>query len=128
MYSEDEAIKQNIKTNLRKFREANGFTQTQIGIILGTGRTTYTKWESGDTLPNPVQLAMLASIYNKSVNDFYRDENGFTVCSTIFDEPYTNHFLSELNDDEKMLLSKFRLLNDDEKKKVSEYIEAIDKD
>lgn len=128
MYSEDEAIKQNIKTNLRKFREANGFTQTQIGIILGTGRTTYTKWESGDTLPNPVQLAMLASIYNKSVNDFYRDENGFTVCSTKFDEPYKNHFLSELNDDEKMLLSKFRLLNDDEKKKVSEYIETINKD
>ena len=128
MYSEDEAIKQNIKTNLRKFREANGFTQTQIGIILGTGRTTYTKWESGDTLPNPVQLAMLASVYNKSVNDFHRDENGFTVCSTMFDEPYTNHFLSELNDDEKMLLSKFRLLNDDEKKKVSEYIKTINKD
>ena len=96
MYSEDEAIKQNIKTNLRKFREANGFTQTQIGIILGTGRTTYTKWESGDTLPNPVQLAMLASIYNKSVNDFYRDENGFTVCSTMFDGPYTNHFLMSI--------------------------------
>lgn len=128
MYSEDEAIKQNIKTNLRKFREENGFTQTQIGIILDTGRTTYTKWESGDTLPNPVQLAMLASVYNKSVNDFYRDENGFTVFSTKFDEPYKNHFLSELNDDEKMLLSKFRLLNDDEKKKVSEYIEAINKD
>ena len=46
----------------------------------------------------------------------------------MFDEPYTNHFLSELNDDEKMLLSKFRLLNDDEKKKVSEYIETINKD
>ena len=79
----DNIIKQSIKTNLRKFREANGFTQTQIGIILGTGRTTYTKWESGDTLPNPVQLAMLASIYNKSVNDFYRDENEIKLIAEI---------------------------------------------
>ena len=58
--NEDFYTKENLKVNIRRFRESSNFTQTQVALLMGTNRTTYTKWESGDSLPNAIQLQKLA--------------------------------------------------------------------
>lgn len=117
--------KENLKTNIRHFREQNNYTQTQLATIMGTDRTTYTKWESGDSMPNLIQLSMLASIYGRAIDDFYKRDPGFTVASPIFEKSGSSNFISELTKEEKMLLAEYRLLDEKEKKKVNKLIEKL---
>lgn len=92
---------------------------------MGTDRTTYTKWESGDSLPNAIQLSKLAAIYGKRVDDFYIDYNSLMVGSPLFDKPYGNTFISDLTKDEKILLAKFRMLGEEDKITICKLIEEL---
>ena len=69
--SDDIYIKNSVKESIKKFREDNGFKQEQISSIIGVDRSTYSKWESGATMPNIVQLAKLAAIYSVEIGKFF---------------------------------------------------------
>lgn len=92
---------------------------------MGTNRTTYTKWESGDSLPNAIQLQKLASIYGKRVDDFYTDHNALMVSNPIFDKPHGNTFISDLTKEEKVFLAKYRMLSDNDKETINKMIEEL---
>lgn len=121
--NEDFYTKENLKVNIRRFRESSKFTQTQIAVLMGTNRTTYTKWESGDSLPNAIQLQKLASIYGKRIDDFYTDHNALMV--SIFDKPHGNTFISDLTKEEKVFLAKYRMLSDNDKETINKMIEEL---
>lgn len=123
--NEDFYTKENLKVNIRRFRESSNFTQTQVALLMGTNRTTYTKWESGDSLPNAIQLQKLASIYGKRVDDFYTDYNALMVSSPIFDKPHGNAFISDLTKEEKVFLAKYRMLSDNDKETINNLIEEL---
>lgn len=130
MHINDELVKNNIKKNVRLFRETNGYTQIQISELMGVSRTTYTKWESGDTLPNTIQINNLAKLYGKSVDDFIEtglDKDMFYVASGDFNV-YGDKYVSELNDEERTIIAKFRLLNKADKNKVDKYFDKIMKE
>lgn len=92
---------------------------------MGTNRTTYTKWESGDSLPNAIQLQKLASIYGKRIDDFYTDHNALMVSNPIFDKPHGNAFISDLTKEEKVFLAKYRMLSDSDKETINKMIEEL---
>lgn len=123
--NEDFYTKENLKVNIRRFRESSDFTQTQVAVLMGTNRTTYTKWESGDSLPNAIQLQKLASIYGKRIDDFYTDHNALMVSNPIFDKPHGNAFISDLTKEEKVFLAKYRMLSDSDKETNNKMIEEL---
>lgn len=128
MTKNDYGTKENIKRNIRNFREKNNFTQIQLAQIMGTDRSTYTKWESGVSMPNIIQLSMLASIYRRSVEDFYKTESGFTVATPQFDKEDDSSYLSTLTSEEKMLIAEYRTFNEEEKKKLNDSIGKLKSD
>lgn len=123
----DLTTKDDIKANIRRFREDSNLTQTQIAVILGLDRTTYTKWESGDTLPNAVQIARLATIFDKSIEDFFRPQYDFTVCSSAFEDFDGSDSLGSLSKKEKVLLAKYRMLGTADRAKVDDFVEFLRK-
>ena len=92
---------------------------------MGTNRTTYTKWESGDSLPNAIQLSKLASIYGKRIDDFYIDYDSLMVVNSLFDKPCGNTFISDLTKQEKVMLAKYRMLSDSDKERINNLIEEL---
>lgn len=48
---------------LRQFRRDGHYSQTDLGMILGVDRSTYTYYESGTTVPTIFHLQRLASLY-----------------------------------------------------------------
>lgn len=56
---------------LRDWREAQGLTQAEAGARFNTTRMTWHRWEAGEMLPNPAQLAALYREGVAEPNDFY---------------------------------------------------------
>ncbi len=54
---------------LIKLREKAGYTQTEVGNLIGVSNKTISKWECGDGLPNYDSLLALASLYHVSVDE-----------------------------------------------------------
>lgn len=53
---------------LRVLREEKGITQAEIASALGVDRTTYTKYESGASIPDARMLEKLADFFEISVD------------------------------------------------------------
>lgn len=83
---------------LKTYRKRKGMSQAQLSEALGVGRTTLTKWETGENIPSIEVLDKLASILNISTDDllgrepiidkFKRDEQNVRLLS----------YYSKLND------------------------------
>lgn len=57
---------------LIKLREKAGYTQTEVGNLIGVSNKTISKWECGDGLPNYDSLVALASLYHVTVDEILR--------------------------------------------------------
>lgn len=114
-------IKVAIMKNIKDFRTTNNISQQTIAKILGIERSTYSSWETGRSTPNTAQLIMLAQIYNVSVEKMVSDNAPFALSSgkgTFFSDTY----LSALNEEEKEVILKYRLLNEETKDKINELL------
>lgn len=127
MNKNDYIVRENIKTNIKHFREINHLTQHQIAELMGTDRTTYTKWESGDTLPNTVQIFTLATIFGTSVEEFYRSDNDLSVSSPMYNKSRTTVNLNTLSKKESILIAKYRMLNNEKKAELEKFVEKLRK-
>lgn len=120
----DLLIKEGIKINLKRYRQANALTQTDLCEVLKIDRTTYTKWESGDTLPNLIQLSKIARIYGINVDDLMGKNDTFAASNgngLIGGEKY----FIELSDEERKLILNYRVLNYDDRLKASTCIKEL---
>jgi len=57
-------------TRLKQARKAAGLTQVQAGGILGVRQTVISKIEKGERKIDPIELALLAQAYGKSIDHF----------------------------------------------------------
>ena len=53
-----------IANKLRELRELNGYTQSELGRILGRAYTTVASWESGKGQPDADTLLRILALYN----------------------------------------------------------------
>ena len=67
-------IRTNIARNIRKYRDAKGLTQEQLGDILGKKKTTVSTWELGTSLPDAETLFYICQILCVSLSDVYGGE------------------------------------------------------
>ena len=68
--------------NIRRYREQANLTQEHIAAIFGIDKSTVSKWEIGDALPQANKLLRLAAELNTTVDDLLRESGG--------DEPANN--------------------------------------
>lgn len=121
-------LKYNLKRNLQLIRKANNFRQEDIANALGVERSTYSSWELGRSMPKPSQLAMMSEMFDCSVDFLIKNESRtvLTVNSRLpYNRVYGDSFVSELTDDERALLLKYRLLNSKDKEQLDEFIDEI---
>ena len=53
---------------LRELRNKKGYTQAQVAKLLGVDRTTYTKYETGQTEPDIGPLKQIAKLFDVDYN------------------------------------------------------------
>lgn len=113
----------NLSTNLQKLRKINNLKQEDIANILGVDRSTSSNWERGASTPSPENLTILAKIYNVSI-DFLLNDNSLNIAvgAPKLQSVPGESFVSELNDEERMLLIRYRALNDESKSKINEQL------
>lgn len=104
-----------IGRRLAALREESGFTQEDIQKLTGINRTTYSKNESGKAAPSLTNLRIFAKIYGVSLDYLCDIENRKGM--TLYDSG------SKETKEEKMLVSYFRLLSDEDKKKLIKLLE-----
>lgn len=52
-----------------EFRKKKGFSQEELGEMIGVTRQTISNWELGETSPNPDQLKLLSKYLNVSIDE-----------------------------------------------------------
>lgn len=57
---------------IRELREHKKMTQDELGKVVGVGRSTVAKWESGENFPRARHLISLAGVFNVKVDALLR--------------------------------------------------------
>ena len=72
---DDEKLKNLIGKNIAMHRKRCGLTQLGLAEKLNHSDTAVSKWERGESVPDVITLAQLASLYEITVDDLLRDPN-----------------------------------------------------
>lgn len=89
------------------------YTQADMAQLLGVGRTTYTKYESGDIQLSADVLNRLSDIFDVSINYILGDDNPINTGTAY------------LNAAETDVINLFRELNDTGQRLVSDYCNML---
>ena len=115
---------------LRAIRKEYGLTQQNIADVLGVDRTTYTVYEGGSITPSPATLVKLSQIYNVTVGYLIGVEENHPELRKIPEEKQREKLLSSdpislLKKEEKELLLYFRVISDEEKRKIIDEMKTL---
>ncbi len=124
-----------LSDRLKLLRNNAKLSQQQLADILGIDRSTYTYYETNKTNPSIPLLLKLSGIYGITVDELVGNQNTLRLNDSEGDfsdnpEPDGGEAaeisekvlrLSDLNDEEKMLILKYRLLED--KSEIMKYLE-----
>ena len=109
--------------SLKKIRKQYKMTQEDVAKFLGISRSGYTYYETGKTVPSVEMLKKLAVMYDTTIDNVVGMPDKKTVSGKAVGE---TNFISEgldplmyMKKDEKTLIMAFRLLSDEEKKKIT---------
>lgn len=111
-----------LSQTLKKLRENCGYTQQQVADALNLERSTYTYYETGKTTPDINTIVKLAKIFNVSFIDIFEQEKREQIRSFNDYSLYSKDDLRnvvhiyELSKMEKVLISLYRLLTNDQQK------------
>lgn len=116
-----------LSEQLKIIRKANKFTQQGLADAIGIERSTYASYETGRNKPDAVLLSKIAKVFNVS-SDFIL-EIDTTVplnvedISVQYKKKSGNKLVSTLSKEEKNVLAKYRLLSDDKKAELVDFLE-----
>ncbi len=63
-----------LRQNLKHLREKNGYSQEGLCKRIGVNRSMAAHWEKGNSIPQTETLALLAQLYDTSINDLVRKD------------------------------------------------------
>ena len=116
-----------LSEQLKIIRKANKFTQQGLADAIGIERSTYASYETGRNKPDAVLLSKIAKVFDVS-SDFIL-EIDTTVPLNVEDIPVKykkksgNKLVSTLSKEEKSVLAKYRLLSDNKKAELVDFLE-----
>lgn len=110
------------ENNLKKIRKQCALTQQQVADALKIERSTYTYYETGKTDPSISTLKKIIALFDSSFDEVYPGlESKLTEPFGDYVSPSDMTF-SQLNKDEKELIVNYRLIKNDDKKRILEEI------
>lgn len=116
-----------LSEQLKIIRKANKFTQQGLADAIGIERSTYASYETGRNKPDVNLLSKIAKVFDVS-SDFIL-EIDTTVPLNMEDIPVNykkksgNKLVSTLSKEEKSVLAKYRLLSDNKKTELVDFLE-----
>lgn len=116
-----------LSEQLKIIRKANKFTQQGLADAIGIERSTYASYETGRNKPDVILLSKIAKVFDVS-SDFIL-EIDTTVPLNMEDIPVQykkksgNKLVSTLSKEEKSVLAKYRLLSDNKKTELVDFLE-----
>ena len=116
-----------LSEQLKIMRKANKFTQQGLADAIGIERSTYASYETGRNKPDAVLLSKIAKVFDVS-SDFIL-EIDTTVplnvedISVQYKKKSGNKLVSTLSKEEKNVLAKYRLLSDNKKAELVDFLE-----
>lgn len=116
-----------LSEQLKIIRRANKFTQQGLADAIGIERSTYASYETGRNKPDVILLSKIAKVFDVS-SDFIL-EIDTTVPLNVEDIPVKykkksgNKLVSTLSKEEKSVLAKYRLLSDNKKTELVDFLE-----
>lgn len=116
-----------LSEQLKIIRKANKFTQQGLADAIGIERSTYASYETGRNKPDVNLLSRIAKVFDVS-SDFIL-EIDTTVPLNVEDIPVKykkksgNKLVSTLSKEEKNVLAKYRLLSDNKKAELVDFLE-----
>lgn len=117
-----------IAEKLRHYREACVLSQKQVADALNIERSTYTKYETGDTEPNLNTIVRLAAIYNVSPTELLPMEAASdTGVRRLKDVVNADSPIYQLSKDERGLIARYRVLDKEKKKQALEMMGNLSK-
>lgn len=117
-------IRSNISRHLTLFRNANDLSKNDMAIALGVNPSTYRSWELARSAPKKSALTQISKVINVPLDELLGTESySFEINSN--DEIYGDKYLSELSNEEKIFVMKYRQLNGIDKKKLDEFLNEI---
>lgn len=120
--------KYKVAEKLRHYREACVLSQKQVADALNIERSTYTKYETGDTEPNLNTIVRLAAIYNVSPTELLpMDAADDPRVNRLKDTANANSPIYQLSKDERGLIARYRALDKDDKKQALDLMGKLSK-
>ena len=116
-----------LSEQLKIIRKANKFTQQGLADAIGIERSTYASYETGRNKPDVILLSKIAKVFDVS-SDFIL-EIDTTVplnvedISVQYKKKSGNKLVSTLSKEEKNVLAKYRLLSDNKKAELVDFLE-----
>lgn len=116
-----------LSEQLKIIRKANKFTQQGLADAIGIERSTYASYETGRNKPDVNLLGRIAKVFDVS-SDFIL-EIDTTVplnvedISVQYKKKSGNKLVSTLSKEEKNVLAKYRLLSDNKKAELVDFLE-----
>lgn len=116
-----------LSEQLKIIRKANKFTQQGLADAIGIERSTYASYETGRNKPDAILLSKIAKVFDVS-SDFIL-EIDTTVplnvedISVQYKKKSGNKLVSTLSKEEKNVLAKYRLLSDNKKAELVDFLE-----
>ena len=109
--------------SLKKIRKQYKMTQEDVSKYLGISRSGYTYYETGKTVPSIEMLKKLATMYDTTIDNVVGMPQEKNVSGRAVSETgYIGEGLDPLmymKKEEKNLIMAFRLLSEEEKKKIT---------
>ncbi|MBQ0167922.1 MAG: helix-turn-helix domain-containing protein [Treponema sp.] len=91
-----------LSENLINLRNINGFSQEEIAEKVNVTRQAYAKWEKGESVPDIERCALLAKVYNVSIDSLYKDTQKFDgVDDGLLPAPDGKHIFGTVTMNEK---------------------------
>ena len=106
---------------LKALRKSKGLSQRQVAAALNIGRTTYLKYESGDSNPHLNKLQELAKFFDVPVGYLLLDDNSSTINVNTENKITNSFYLIDAKEIE--LVKNYRKLNAANKKEIDNLID-----
>lgn len=104
-----------LSVRLKKLRTSAGLTQTELGKIIGVGKTTVSMYETGNSTPGDEIKLKIAEHFNVSVDYLFGKADMKNNESFNFKGPVKNAI-------EEELLTGFRALSKDDQEELLEIL------
>lgn len=120
----------NLPNKLKNLRKEFGMTQDELAELLGMSRTSFSKYENGAANPPLNVMRKLAAIFNVPIEYLIHDEQKNLVLNSNPDaydnDSDSSKYFTQLTDEERKLVLRFRLMNEEDKESFLEPLNLDD--